>query len=52
MRGDFLLISPVPPSFENPLKIPRHLVQLLAISILINSLRGHEIHRAVGIGKT
>jgi hypothetical protein len=40
-----------PPSCESPLKIPRHLVQLLAIRILIPK-RGHDIHRSVGIGKT
>ncbi len=40
-----------PPSYEGPLKIQRHLVQLLAIITLIPK-RGHEIHRAVGREKT
>ncbi len=41
----------IPPSCESPLKIPRHLVQLLAIRILI-PIVAMKIHCAVGIGKT
>jgi hypothetical protein len=48
-RGaEILEKSTCPPFCESPLKIPRNLVQLLALGCQ----RGHEIHRAIGIEKT
>jgi hypothetical protein len=51
----FLEKSARPPSCESPLKIPRHLVQLLAIRILIAKSKHHlfyNIHLLATVQRT